>query len=204
MKEEQSRQSPPPPSGIWLQDFYRVKKKVLTIGEKYRIEDRSGDLLGFSKQKIFKLKEDIRVYTDESMSRELFKIQQQQIIDLWGTFAIMDSNTDAILGYIRRKAVQSTFAWDEWDVYDANNQLIGGIHESKGSGLLRKYMPGGMLIPETMTLKLGGNPVADINQKFKLIGDIWELECVNLPPQFDRRVLLGALILMAKIERKYK
>ncbi len=203
MKEQKARPTPPP-SGIWFQDFYRIKKKVLTIGEKYWIEDRNGRELGFSKQKLFKLKEDIRIYTDTSMSQELFKIKQKQIMDLWGTFMIIDSNTDTVLGYIKRQALKSSFAWDEWDVYDANDNLIGGIHESKGRGLARKYMPGGALIPERMTLKLGNEPVAEINQKFKIIGDIWELNCINVPSWFDRRVLLGGLILMAKIERKNK
>ena len=189
---------------IWLQNFYRVRKKVLTVGNKYWIEDQGGNTLGFSKQKILKLKEDIRIYTDESMKQELFRIKQQQIVDLWGNFALIDSATDQIIGYIKRKAAKSTFAWDEWEMYDANNQLIGKIEESKGRGLMRKYMPGGKLIPEKMTISLGGKPVAEVNQKFKVIGDIWELNCTNLPSNVDRRPLLGALILMAMIERKNK
>lgn len=189
---------------LWYQNFYRVRKKVLAIGNKYWIEDASGRVLGFSKQKILKLKEDIRIYTDETMKHELFRIQQQQIIDIWGKFALIDSTTEQIVGYIRRKAAKSTFAWDEWEMYDANNQLIGKIEESKGRGLLRKYMPGGKLIPERMTITLGGKPVAEVNQKFKVIGDIWELNCQNLPPNVDRRPLVGALILMAMIERQRK
>lgn len=178
---------------IWYQNFYRVRKKVLTIGNKYWIEDYNERILGFSKQKLFKLKKDIRIYTDKNMQQELFAIKQQQILDIRGTFAVIDSNTNAILGYIKRKALMSMFACDEWDVYDANNQLIGGIHKSKTIGLLRKYL-----------FKLQGVPVAEINQKFKIIGDIWELRCINVPPQFDRRVLLGGLLLMAIIvwERK--
>ncbi|MEM0492542.1 MAG: hypothetical protein QXS02_01080, partial [Candidatus Thermoplasmatota archaeon] len=104
--------------GIWNQDFYRIRKKVLAIGNKYWIEDKNENILGFSKQKILKLREDIRVYTDENMDRELFRIQQEQIIDAWGTFAVIDSQTDRVLGYIRRKALISTFGWDEWDVLD--------------------------------------------------------------------------------------
>src|SRR5881628_2303692 len=50
------------------------------------------------KQKLLKLKEDIRVYSDESMTRELFQIRQQQIIDIWGTFAVIDSASNALLG----------------------------------------------------------------------------------------------------------
>ncbi|MEM4729913.1 MAG: hypothetical protein QXH42_09185 [Thermoplasmata archaeon] len=189
---------------IWYQNFYRIRKKVLAIGNKYWIEDSAGNILGFSKQKILTLKEDIRVYTDEKMAQELFRIQQTQILDIWGTFAVLDSASGAPLGYIKRKALTSTFAWDEWDVYDANNVLIGGIHEEEGRGLMRKYLPGGGLIPEKMTLKLQGVPVAEINQQFKIIGDIWELNCVNVPPHFDRRVLLGGLLLMGMIERERK
>ncbi|RLF73238.1 MAG: hypothetical protein DRN55_04140 [Thermoplasmata archaeon] len=189
---------------LWFQNYYRVRKKVLAIGNKYWIEDQAGNIIGFSKQKILKLKEDIRIYTDESMKQELFRIKQQQIIDLWGNFALIDSATEQPIGYIRRKAAKSTFAWDEWEMYDANNQLIGKIEESKGRGLMRKYMPGGKLIPEKMTISLGGRPVAEVNQKFKVIGDIWELNCTNLPPNVDRRPLLGALVLMAMIERQHK
>ena len=141
---------------LWFQNYYRVRKKVLAIGNKYWIEDQAGNVIGFSKQKVLKLKEDIRIYTDESMKQELFRIKQQQIIDLWGNFALIDSATEQPIGYIRRKAAKSTFAWDEWEMYDANNQLIGKIEESKGRGLMRKYMPGGKLIPEKMTISLGG------------------------------------------------
>ncbi len=189
---------------IWTQNYYRVRKKVLAIGNKYWIEDAKGNTLGFSKQKILKLKEDIRIYTDEKMKQELFRIQQQQIIDLWGTFVIVDSATNTILGYIRRKAAKSTFAWDEWEVLDAHKNLMARIEENKGRGLIRKYAPGGKLVPEKMKLYLNGKPVVEINQKFKIIGDIWEVKVIDLPQSFDRRVLLGGVILMAMIERQHK
>ena len=191
-------------SMIWFQNVYRIRKKVWTIGNKYWIEDASRKIVGFSKQKILKFKEDIRIYTDENMDKEIFKIQQQQILDIWGTFAVIDSQTNATLGYIKRKALMSTFAWDEWDVYDASNQLIGGIHESQGLGLLRKYLPGGALIPEKMTMKINDIPVAEINQQFKIIGDIWELNCIQIPQTLDRRVLLSGILLMGMIERSRK
>ena len=189
---------------IWNRDFYRVRKKVLTIGNKYWIEDENGNVIGFTKQKLLKLKEDIRVYTDESMSQEVFRIQQEQIMDVWGKFAVIDSASDRILGYIKRKALKSGFLWDEWEIYDANENLMGRVEESKGLGLVRKYVPGGALVPEKMKVMLDGREVAEINQKFKIIGDIWELKCKDLPEDFDRRVLLAGLILMAMIERSMK
>jgi len=189
---------------VWKQNFYRIRKKTITIGNKYWIEDSAGTILGFSKQKILKFKEDIRIFTNENMETELFRIQQQQIVDTWGSFAIIDSTTNTVLGSIKRKALMSTFAWDEWDVFDSQNQLIGGIHESAGLGLVRKYVPFGSIVPEKMTLKLNDVPIAEINQQFKIIGDIWELNCLNVPSTFDRRVLLGGLLLMGMIERSRK
>lgn len=204
LQPQQQPQPTTPSSNIWYQNFYRIRKKVLTIGNKYWIEDYNGAILGFSKQKLFKLKEDIRIYTDETMSTELFRIQQQQILDIWGTFAVIDSFTNSVLGYVKRKALASTFVRDEWEIYDPNNQLIGGMYESTGRGLARKYLPGGGLIPEKITLELQGRPVAEINQQFKIIGDIWEMNCLNVPRYLDRRVLLSFMLLMGMIERGRK
>ena len=202
----QSALPPAQPGSIWYQNFYRIRKKTLTVGNKYWIEDYNGRILGFSKQKLFKLKEDIRIYSDESMSQELFRIGQQQIMDMWGNFAVVDSHTNNILGYIKRKALMSGFVKDEWEIYNAANQQIGRIYEETGRGLARKYTPFGVgkLIPEKTTLEIYGKPVAEINQKFKIIGDIWELDCQNVPPELDRRILLSCILLMGMIERGRK
>ena len=194
-----------PTSGIWYQDYYKIRKKVVTIGQKYWIEDSNENLLGFCKQKILKLKEDIRIYTDENLSQELFCIKQQQILDAFGNFAVLDSTSGTLLGSIKREWLSSAFAKDTWEIYNPTNQLIGKIEEkSMGQALARKYMPGGGLVPEKMTLELNGVSVAEINQSFKIIGDIWEMNCHSVPPDFDRRVLLGAMLLIGLIERRHK
>lgn len=158
-------------SSIWYQNYYRIRKKVVTVGNKYWIEDYNGNLLGFCKQKLFKLKEDIRIYTDETLNQELFCIKQKQILDSFGEFAVVDSNNGMVLGTIKREWLSSVFTKDTWQVFNAYNQLIGKIEEtSTGQALARKYLPGGGLIPEKMTLDLNGAPIAEINQSFKIIG----------------------------------
>lgn len=193
-----------PVPSLWTQNFYRIRKKVLALTGQYWIEDQAGNHLAYSKQKLLRLKEDIRVYADETMARELFQIRQTQILDIWGTFAIVDSATNAILGYILRRALTSSFVADEWKMRDPYNNLVGEIKESTGRGLARKYIPGGGLIPEKLTMTLGGQPIATVNQQFKIIGDIWEIQCLNVPPTFDRRVFLGGVLLMGMIERARK
>jgi uncharacterized protein YxjI len=207
----QSPPTAPPPSmqrapgaQLWYQNKYRIRKKVMTVGNKYWIEDHQQNILGFSKQKLLKLKEDIRIYSDESMTAELFRIQQEQIMDVWGTFAVIDSVTSTKLGFIKRGFL-SEFGRDAWEVLNQHQQVIGRIFEqSLGRALARKYMPGGALIPEKMTLELNGQPIADINQQFKIVGDIWDMDCHHVPLDLDRRVLLSCIILMGSIERSRK
>lgn len=207
---QEPQQAPTQPSmqtsgGIWNSDYYQIRKKVIAISGKYWIEDRQGNILGFSKQKLFKLKEDIRIYSDENMNYELFRIMQKQILDITGNFAVIDSQTNIQLGFVKRKGLKSTFIKDEWQIFNAANQLVGEISEGTGRGLARKYTGGiGKLIPEKVTLSIQGRPVAEIKQKFKIIGDIWEIDCRNIPQDFDRRVLLACIILMGLIERKHK
>ena len=74
----------------------------------------------------------------------------------------------------------------------------------QASALARKYLPGGGLIPEKMHLEMNGQILADINQEFKIIGDIWTMNCQMVPSNFDRRVLLACILLMGMIERRHK
>jgi len=191
-------------STLWYQSFYRIRKKTITVGNKYWLEDQSGAILGFCKQKLFKLKEDIRIYTDENESQELFSIKQEQIVDAWGKFNVVDTATNTQLGYVKRNII-SAFVKDTLELYTTSGQLVGQVIESStGRALARKYLPGGALVPEKMHLEMNGQILADINQEFKIIGDIWEMNCQMVPPNFDRRVLLSCILLMGMIERRHK
>ncbi|MSR57317.1 MAG: hypothetical protein EXS05_06565 [Planctomycetaceae bacterium] len=58
---------------------YTIRRKVLTLfGAKFHIYNTAGAVIGFSQQKAFKLKEDIRVYSDESMQNERVAIEGRQ------------------------------------------------------------------------------------------------------------------------------
>jgi len=191
-------------SSVWYQNFYRIRKKVIAIANQYWIEDASGRQLGFSRQKIIRIKESIRIFADDSMTTEIFRIQQEQIMDMWGTFAVLDTATGAVIGKLRRQALKSGFYKDEYLLLDANGGQIGRVAERGGRGLARKYLPGGSLVPEQLVVEFYGQPVTEIKQQFKVIGDIWEVDCSRLPPQFDRRTLLSCMLLMGMIERDRK
>ena len=186
---------------MWNQPYYRVKKKVASVATKYFIEDQKGNMLGFTKQKMMKLKEDIRIYADKKMKNELFQIRQTQIVDAWGNFAVVDTASGQCVGNIKRMAGRSMVA-SEYQLLDPQGQQVGRIFEEGGKGALRRFMPGGGLIPQSVYLEFGGQTVGEIKQKFKVVGDIWEADASHVPPHLDRRVLIGAMLMMAMVERK--
>ncbi len=194
----------PPISPLWHGNYYRIRKKVLAIANQYWIEDANGGVLGYARQKILAIKEKIPVFSDDSMSNEIFRIQQDQIMDMWGTFSVIDTLSGTCLGKFRRAAISSGIYKDQYLLMDSQGRQVGDVSERAGRGLARKYMPLGGFIPEQVIVQFYGREVAEIKQQFKIIGDTWEVDCSRIPYQFDRRTLLSAMLLMGMIERDRK
>ena len=83
---------------------FMVKSKLfsLSFDKKFNIYDANDKLIGLCNQKAFKLKEDIRVFSDESMKKEIIKIQAKQIVDFSAAYDIFDSDTNTFLGTWQR------------------------------------------------------------------------------------------------------
>ena len=65
--------------------------------------DENDQLYGFCEQKRFRIKEDIRLYDDESKNNEWLVIKQRNLVDAWGGFDIFDPKAGVLLGTVRRK-----------------------------------------------------------------------------------------------------
>src|SRR4030067_2129477 len=117
---------------------YLLKRQVFALTGKFRVYDPAENLVLFSEQKMFRLREDIRVYSDESKSQELLTIQARQIIDFSAAYDVMDATTGEKVGVLRRKGLASLLR-DEWEVLDASDQLRGLLFEdSMGLALPRR------------------------------------------------------------------
>ena len=102
---------------------YTIRRQVFRFfGAGFHIYDSDGGLVGYCDQKRFKLREDIRVYTDESKSEELLRIGTQQVIDFGATYQVSvpddETGAPAPIGSFRRKGLKSMLR-DEWLVFDA-------------------------------------------------------------------------------------
>lgn len=145
---------------------YTIRRKVLTLfGAKFHIYNAEDALIGFSKQKAFKLKEDIRVYTDETMSEERLVISARSIIDISAAYDVTDSKTGTKIGSLQRQGMKSMLR-DSWLVRDENEMEIGKIQEdSMGMALLRRFLSN--LVPQKFAFAAAdGNQFAEFRTHF--------------------------------------
>jgi len=183
---------------------YFIRRKVLTIaGAKFHVYDQQERLLAFVKQAAFKLKEDIRIYSDESMSRELLIIQARQIVDFSAAYDVVDSTERKKLGALRRKGMSSILR-DSWEFLDENDRPIATLQEdSMALALVRRFLTN--LIPQGYHADQAGRPLVQYKQRFNPF--VFKLD-VTLDPAgqgvLDPRLALAAGILLAAIEGKQR
>ena len=181
---------------------YLLKRQAIALTGKFRIYDPMGNLVLFSEQKMFRLREDIRVYSDENKSQEVLSIKARQILDFSAAYDVVDTALNQKIGVLRRKGLRSLLR-DEWEVLDANDNRIGNLFEdSIGLALLRRFVLGSWL-PQNYDLTVGGTRVADLKQNFHLFRYELNLDfSMDISHQLDRRVGIAAGILLAAIEGK--
>ena len=178
---------------------YTIRRKIFSLlGTKFHIYDPAGNLIGYCKQKAFKLREDIRVYTDESMSQERVAIKARSIIDFSAAYDIIDGASGERLGVLKRKGFSSMLR-DEWQVFDGNEQPVGVLHEdSMALALVRRFLSN--LVPQHFTLNdASGTVLADYKTHFNpFVHRMSVTVSENCP--LNRAVPLAAGMLLMAIE----
>jgi len=183
-------------------DKYLLKRQVFALTGKFRIYDPMENLILFSEQKMFRLREDIRVYGDESKTQEVLMIKARQIIDFSAAYDVIESSKGQKSGALRRKGWRSLLR-DEWEILDANDQPIGKLFEdSMGRALIRRFLLG-TLLPQNYDITIGTERVADLKQRFDLFAYRLDLDfSMDTGRRLDRRLGIAAGILLAAVEGK--
>jgi uncharacterized protein YxjI len=189
---------------VFQSDRYLLKRQVFALTGKFRIYDPLENLVLFSEQKMFRLREDIRVYGNEAKMHEVLTIKAREIIDFSAAYDVVDSATGQKVGALRRRGWKSLLR-DEWEVLDASDQLMGKLFEdSARRALLRRFLLG-TLMPQNYDLTIGPDRVADLRQRFNLFAYRLDLDfSMDSAGRLDRRLGLAAGILLAAIEGKQR
>ena len=194
----------PPPLVLFQHPSYLVRRKVFKLlGGAFHVFDPAGNVVLYSKQKAFKLKEDIRIYTGEDMGTEVLTIRTDQVIDLGATYHVHDSQQGGVrVGSLKRKGLKSMLR-DEWVILDSSGQEVGSIQEdSVALALLRRLMVG-WLLPQKYYGSIGNIPVSLFTRNFNPFVSKISLDfSMDTQGQLDRRLGIAAVIMLLAIDGK--
>ena len=189
------------PANVFEMDRYIARRKVFKIlGGAFTIHDPDHlDVVAYVRQKAFKLKEDITVFTDDGMDEELLFIRARHMIDFAASYDVLLPGSEVRLGTLRRKGFTS-FLRDHWEILDESDRPIGSILEdSAGMALLRRFLSN--LIPQKFHVEVGHRSVGTIQQFFNPFVLKYEVDfSEDTEGAVDRRVALAAVVLLLAIE----
>ncbi|MFG0245838.1 MAG: hypothetical protein ACF8MF_07310 [Phycisphaerales bacterium JB052] len=183
---------------------YTIRRKVFKIfGAAFHVYDEHGSVVGYCKQKAFKLREDIKLYTGEDMSDMLLSLKTQSIIDFGATYTVtLPDGTQ--LGSLRRKGLKSSFVRDEWLLFDMNNDEIGRVRETGSfAPFARRYLDYvSILLPQRyeVTRSRDQKNIANLRQHFNPFIFRLGVSILDEDDEIDDLLILGASCLIAAIE----
>lgn len=185
---------------------YTIRAKVFDIVPQFFILDDQGQTIGYCRQKLFKFKEELIVYTDRSKETELLRIKARNIIDFAATYDVKMPD-GAIIGSLRRKGLKSTFMRDEYLVYDASSNQVATLQEdSTWRALLRRGIDyAAMLMPQRFIMRdTAGQEVAIFRQHFNPFVLRIGIAVLKDDEILDDLMLIATGILAAAIEGRQR
>lgn len=183
--------------------------KKLALASQIYIRDSQGNLAGYVKQKLLKLKEDINVYADEQQTRHLFNIKADRILDFSAKYNFTDSGGNYI-GAIKRQGMRSIWKAN-YEVSDGSSNQVFQIHEENAwvkvlDALVGEIPVVGMFTgylfnPAYIISRTDGTPVARLGKQPAFFESKFVLESkAQLSEDEEVRVLLSVLT-MTLLER---
>lgn len=187
-----------------MQEQYTIRRKFFKIfGAAFHVYDEHGSVIGYCKQKAFKLREDIKLYTGEDMSEMLLSLKTQQIIDFGATYEVTLPDGTS-LGTLRRKGLKSSFVRDEWMIFDAQGKEIARVRETGSiAPLARRYIDyATIILPQRYEVVRNRDQkaIAHLRQHFNPFIFRLGVAIIDEDEDMDDLLILGASCLIAAIE----
>jgi uncharacterized protein YxjI len=184
--------------------------KIGTISNDFVARDATGKTLAYVRQKMFKLKEAIMVYSEESKTNLLYKISADRIIDFNASYEFTDAN-ESVIGSVGRKGMRSLWK-AHYEIFDASKKSEFHIQEenpwSKVFDVLFSEIPlvgiftGYVFNPKYGVKDQNGTTVARLSKEPSFFGRKFKLTQLGQLKEGDSERIMLALMMMMLLERR--
>jgi hypothetical protein len=192
-----------------LQFPIQFKFKVTTFSNDFVATDAHGNSVAYVKQKMFKLKEDISVFDDESQTSLAYRIKADRWLDFSAAYSFFDNNGSEI-GKIVRKGWRSIWK-AEYHLIDQFGKSQYTISEENGfikvmdsilvSVPFIGIFTGYFFNPSYIVKNSKGYEIVRLTKEPSFLGRHFQLNKVGvMDNDDDDRIMLG-LMMMILLER---
>lgn len=182
--------------------------KLMALAPQFLVKDALGQPVAYVRQKLFKLKEAITVFSNEKQDQVLYQIKADRIIDFSALYRFTDAQ-GAALGGIKRRGVRSMWRAG-FDVLDN-----GATHFSiKEKSVMTRFLDGlfsqipliglfsGYLFhPAYQVTRPDGTLVAELAKRPALFEGLFTAEQMAPVNEREEQQLLLALMTVLLLER---
>lgn len=180
------------------------KFHIATLSNDFSVSEANGQTIFYVREKMFTLKDKIKVYGDSNKSELLYELTSNRLIDFQQTFTITDKN-GSIVGKARRKTLKS-FWTATFHIYDADDNHIFTIKER--SGLTRMidgaigeipvvgFFTGYVFNPKYVLLDPNGNELMELSKEPSFFGRKFKLNNYKAQPEQYELFILSYMMLL--------
>ena len=182
--------------------------KVLTLAPQMLVTDGAGRTLGFVRQKLLRLIEDVTVFTDETQKTPIYSIKADRVIDFSARYHFADTDGRP-LGCVQRQGMTSL--WRAHYVIEIDGQPVLAVHEEKPfvkvlDALLDQIpfvglVTGYFLNPSYLVTRPDTSPALRITKRPSLLETGFTIDQLGPLDERERECALLAAMMIILLER---
>lgn len=183
--------------------------KIGTISNDFVATDGTGKKIAYVRQKMFKFKEDVVVFSDESKKTELYRIKADKWIDFNTTYSF--TMGEEYMGSVGRKGMKSLWK-SNYSIFDPEKHEEYNITEENpwakvGDALLGEIpiismFTGYLCNPKYIVKNNEGIEIARLKKSPSFFGREFKLEKLGDLPAEDGERMMLSLMMMVLLERR--
>jgi len=189
----------------------RLSFKIMALASQATVTDAAGNTVLFTKQKLFKFREHVEIFTDKSKATRLADIRTRKVIDWSARYEATDANGQPV-GSVGRKGWRSIWRahyevfnpGDETPDYSIREENPGAkVMDSILSEIpLVGFASGYMFHPRYLASRSNGTPAMRLEKKAAFWEGRFEITKVgDLTPREELNLILSFMMLVM-LERK--
>lgn len=185
--------------------------KITTLHNDFVAKNAHGNTVAYVRQKMFRFKEAVSVFSDESKSKELFHIKADRWIDFNAHYDLISSETNTSIGSLGRKGMKSLWK-ARYTVYDTAKNATFEISEMNpwakvadgvvGEIPIISFFTGYLFHPKYGIYDQQGNQIAQLSKLPSFWGRKFKLEEIQPISNVNKYQIMLSMMMIVLLERE--